>query len=202
MAPVAVKGRQLMWCSDQAPALSRARGFTLLELLTVLLLIGFLLGVGLRLDVGLSRNTPEQLTAQLAQQFTLASLEAVQAGSVWGLDFYQQGGQSGYRWLVYEGQRWRGADAALVDAETSTYSWPADSVAEWIVDAMAVVPAPLQSLADDTASATLQPEILLLPTRENTPFTLVLRQAAQTQNASLRVDALGRTTLETVDAAQ
>lgn len=180
----------------------RSDGFTLLELLTVLLLIGFLLGVGLRLDVGLSRNTPEELTAQLAQQFTLASLEAVQTGSVWGLDFYQQGGERGYRWLVYEGERWREADAALLDSEASTYSWPADSVADWIVDAVAVVPAPLQPLTDDTAIATLQPGILLLPTRENTPFTLVLRQAAHTQQATLRVDSLGRTALETVDAAQ
>lgn len=192
-----------MWHSDRSLVVSFMRGFTLLELLTVLLLIGFLLGIGLRLDTGLAHDTPREELELLASQFTLANLEAVQAGSVWGLDFYREGGQNGYRWLVHDGERWLEADADVVDAKAATYSWPSEISAELIVDGVAVVPTALQSLDHTEGNANVVPEILLLPTRENSPFMLALHsQTAEKQSATLSIDALGRASLEAADAEQ
>lgn len=184
-----------MRCSDLAHP-QRTSGFTLLELMVVVLLLGLLLGIGLNLDVTATSTQPEQQLQRLSQQFTLATLEAVQAGTLWGLDFYRQPDGSGYRWLSHDGTRWQAADPAPIDAEVSDFRWPSGMVSELMIDGRVVAIEPAQSL--DAADTPAQPDILLLPTRESTAFTFTLQQQTR---ASMTVDALGRVMLtEAVDA--
>ncbi len=184
-----------MWCSDSAQ-LKRTCGFTLLELMVVVLLLGLLLGVGLNIGVTESSTAPEQQLQRLSQQFTLATLEAVQSGTLWGLDFYRQPDGSGYRWLSHDGMRWQAAEPTNIDADVSDFRWPAGMVSELMIEGRVVAIQPAQIL--DDSETTAQPDILLLPTRESTPFTLTLQQRTR---ASMTVDALSRVRLtEAVDA--
>ena len=77
MAHGAAKVRMLM-CNSDAKALParQAAGFTLLELMMVLLLVGLLAGVSLTLDF--SGNQSEQAAAEaFSGQWQLAALESL-----------------------------------------------------------------------------------------------------------------------------
>lgn len=185
-----------MWCSESTTR-SGMRGFTLLELMMVVLLLGLLIGVGLNLDVTDTPAQPHTQLEQLSQQFTLASLEAVQGGTVWGLDFYRLPQGSGYRWLSHDGRSWQEVEPAILDADTSDFRWPSGMASELIVDGRIVSMQPPQPFTGDPQA--VQPDILLLPTRESTPFTLTLQQQTR---ASMTVDTMGRVRLaEANDAA-
>ncbi|MES2605537.1 MAG: type II secretion system minor pseudopilin GspH [Pseudomonadota bacterium] len=177
------------------PIPASERGFTLLELMTVVLLIGLLLGVGLSLDFADSANTPQQQAQRLAQQFTLASEEAVLSGAIVGLDFYRTADNAnGYRWLSHDGKQWHELTPALVDAESSQHTLPLQQL-QLLIDGTPLEFEELQVLEgdQDAERQRFTPEILLLPTRELTPFSLILGEAVG--GVVLSMDALGRTTV-------
>lgn len=171
------------------PMCSSERGFTLLELMTVVLLIGLLAGVGLSMDFSDTADAPPQQMQRLAQQFTLASEEAVLSGAVLGLDFYRSEERIGYRWLLHDGKHWLAAEPSVFDAESNATLLPAQQQLRLRVDGESIIPEALQDLSGDDASR-FAPDVLLLPTREFTPFFLVLGDGSSSRQMS--VDALGR----------
>lgn len=205
MAHGAAKVRMLM-CNSDAKALParQAAGFTLLELMMVLLLVGLLAGVSLTLDF--SGNQSEQAAAEaFSGQWQLAALESLQRGETWGLDFFisENGAEQGYRWLRHDGQRWQLVDAALLNTRADTVVLAAGQQVQLQVDAASLGLENRQALAlaNGSANPRFQPEILLQPTREATPFSLSFCNKASTQcSERLQVDLLGR--LEVIDAAR
>lgn len=161
----------------------RAEGFTLLEVLVVILLIGIILSVAsLSLDSGAAARGLQQEAERLHQLLRLAAEEAVLNQEEWGLALDEQG----YRFLRWEGgQDWQPLDEDVFRAR----SWPAGLV--WRLE---------QNL--DTATAENAPQIAIFSSGEMTPASLLLAWR-QTDGAGYRVRAQlnGKVVLETVDAA-
>jgi len=178
-------------------------GFTLLELMVVLLLIGLMAGAGLTLDFAGSPSSQQHQAELLAQQFRLAAQEAVQSGNLWALDFYRArvgtgNTGTGYRWLFHDGLRWQEADPELLGAKSGATVLPVDLQLQLRVDGTSLEPEPQQALVTGSgaANAGFMPEILLSPTRESTPFVVQICDSAnQGCGMGVSVDALGRVVL-------
>lgn len=165
------------------------RGFTLLELMTVILLIGLLASVGLSIDLSDASNTPDQQADRLAQQFALVSQESVLAGRVFGLDFYQLNDAAGYRWLEHDGKQWQPITGTLINESSNEFTLPESQQLTLVVDGEAVEIERMRPLETEHPERTV-PEILVLPTREFTPAVVELSDASG--SVALQVDALGR----------
>ncbi len=163
---------------------STSSGFTLMELLVVILLLGLGIGVSLTVDVGGGAQQPKQQALLLANQLELAAQEAVLDGRTLGLDFFRDGGRFAYRWLRQEESGWAAAD--LRDATETLLPETLDATLS--LRGQNLAPEPRADLASATAFA---PEVLLLPTREVTPFTLTLAGTAGAPSV-LTADLMGR----------
>ena len=139
----------------------------------------------------------------LAQRDTTvqAVQEAVLGGTLLGLDFFLVQGTSqwGYRWLQSDQGHWQ----PFNPEETVLFvprQFPADWRATLQVQGQQAQPEGETDLQDAETSVDSEvvfvPEILLLPSREVTPFSLIL-QDGQGQSR-LTVDALGGVQLEVV----
>lgn len=168
-----------------ARGFTSARGFTIVELLVVILLIGLALGVSLTVDFATSPQQQKQQTTLLANALELAAQEAVLDGNILGLDFFTADDTLGYRWVQLQGDdEWvpltgDGLSETLLAREFSATLTLAgqEHLPELRVDLDSVAP--------------FAPEVVLLPTREITPFTLSL--AGNTGDASaLSADLMGR----------
>jgi prepilin-type N-terminal cleavage/methylation domain-containing protein len=167
---------------------TNSRGFTLVELLVVMLLLGFGFGVGLTVDFTGSAQQQKQHTLMLANDLELAAQEAVLDETVLGLDFFVPAGEQvvAWRWLQLQDEAWQ--PYALQDRDEEATVLPPGMTATLHLAGQSVVPELLTELATADAFA---PEILLLPTRELTPFTLTLEGAAGSASA-LTADLMGR----------
>lgn len=162
-----------------------ACGFTLVELLAVILLIGLALGVSLTVDFGSSPQQQKQQTTLLANALELAAQEAVLDGNILGLDFFTSADTLGYRWVQLQGDdEWvplagDGLSETLLARELSATLTLAgeEHVPELRVDL-------------DSAES-FAPEVALLPTREITPFSLSLAGTAGDASV-LSADLMGR----------
>lgn len=162
------------------------RGFTLVELLVVILLIGLGLGVSLTVDFAASPQQQKQQTALLANALELAAQQAVLDGDMLGLDFFTADDAFGYRWLQWRDGAWQ--SIALQSGAQGDTLLDREFRAAVTLSGVEHVPEPRVDLATTTAFA---PEVALLPTRELTPFTLSL--AGNTGDASvLSADLMGR----------
>jgi len=167
-------------------------GFTLVELLVVILLIGLALGVSLTVDFATSPQQQKQQTALLANALELAAQEAVLDGNILGLDFFTGNDTLGYRWVQLQGDdEW----APLIEDGLSETLLAREFSATLTLAGQEHVP---ELRVDLDTAAPFAPEVVLLPTREITPFTLSL--AANTGDASvLSADLMGRIRVD-VDA--
>jgi general secretion pathway protein H len=173
-----------------------AAGFTLIELMVVILLIGLALGIGLTLDFGSSPQRLEQQTRQVANLTELLAQEAVLSGVILGLDFFtttQSGTQTtGIRWLRQEPEGWLPADIGEA-GEQEELLFSGDVEVQLEVEATVLVPEEKQELAaamvDDEQN--FSPELLFLPSREMTPFILSLSGADNTVS-KVSADIMGR----------
>lgn len=190
-----------MWSSEPANRrFSFGSGFTLLELMMVLLLIGLLLGVGLTLDFAGSPQSQQQQAQQLAEQYRLAAEEAVLSGNVWALDFFRLPARTGaaeangYRWLYHDGKQWQPAEPKVLDAETNEFLLPPGQSWQLTVNGAVLQPGLQQALlaAGGRANTAFAPAVLLLPTRESTAFAVEWCDNTHGCSAALTVDALGR----------
>jgi len=194
------------WNSDRS-VIAPAQGFTLLELMMVLLLIGLMASVALTLDFTGSAASQRQQAARLAQQFKLAVLEAVQSGNLWALDFFKLSvepgrTQTGYRWLFYDGGHWRAADPKWLDAKSNETLLPPELQLRLSVDGSAIEPEQQQQLVNQSGAANPRfvPEVLILPTREFTAFSArVCQSGDQHCGVGVSVDAMGRVVVQADD---
>jgi general secretion pathway protein H len=163
---------------------SQSQGFTLMELLVVMLLLGLGIGVSLTVDVGGSPQQQKQQAVLLANALELAAQDAVLDRRTLGLDFFRDDGRVAYRWLQQEAAAWKpyvlqdATEAPLAAAVTATLRLDGQDVQ-------------IEPRADLAATTAFAPEILLLPTREVTPFTLTLEGDAGDASV-LTADVMGR----------
>lgn len=177
----------MLMCTSSNP-ISRARGFTLLELLLVLLLMGLLVGVGLTLDFDNSPQQVDAVTRDFADAMELAGQQSILDGVVLGLDFFGTDATWGYRWLSLQDDRWQPLpDEVMTDlAHEVTLS---AVQAQLLVEGQQLSFERQVELRDEPSG--FAPEILVSPTREVTPFTLAL-VAPGVVPQMVKVDLLGR----------
>jgi hypothetical protein len=155
-----------------------------MELLVVILLLGLGISVSLALDFDASPQQQKQQALLLANELELAAQDAVLDGTTLGLDFFQHDGRIAYRWLQQQDAAWKpypaqdAEDAFLPEAMTVTLDLGGQDVV-------------LEPRADLDAVDTFTPEILLLPTREVTPFALTLAGDSG-EGSVLTADLMGR----------
>ena len=137
----------------------RTKGFTLIEILVVLVVIGIVLAVALISfgDFGVSRK--QQLTTlQLQASIKSAQLDAILKPTVLGLAFTPRG----YRYYRYEDDAYAN-EAAWLPLQHDDLS-----------DAFAFSSGTTVSLLSPTAKTKNTPAIYLLPDGSITPFTLII----------------------------
>jgi len=152
-----------------------------MELLVVVLLLGFGIGVGLTVDFG-SAQQQKQQALLLANALELAAQDAVLDRKTLGLDFFRDEKHVAYRWLEQQGAKWKPradqGEIPLAEALEATLS----------VDGQQI---DFEARADLATANAFAPEILLLPTREVTPFVLMLAGTAGAPSV-LTADLMGR----------
>lgn len=166
-------------------SISSGGGFTLIELMVVLLLLGLGIGISLTVDFAGSPQQQKQHTLLLANALELAAQEAVLDGTTLGLDFFLDPGDErvAYRWLQRREAAWQ--PYTIEDASETIL--PEGLAATLELGGQGLVPEPRVELDD---AANFAPEILVLPTRELTPFTLTL--AGSGASSVLTADLMGR----------
>jgi general secretion pathway protein H len=187
MAGVAVPETMPMSTADHH---NRHKGFTLIEMLVVLLLVGLALGVTLRVGFGNDPQDMESGIRALAVATELASQDAVLDNEIIGLDFFRDPDlqQTGYRWLQFDGEKWVAQESGTA-APAETYLQASLQISLFI-DGMPKEPELRVGLALADNFVDFAPEIILLPTREMTPFVLELESAGN--RTRLGADMLGK----------
>lgn len=189
----------------RADAVRAARGFTLLELMIVIVIIGVLVTFA-TLSIG-DRALDDRLEAEskrIEQLLRLAEDEADLKGVAIGLRF----SDSGYRFLVIDNSRnWIDyAQSGLLRGRPLLQPFYPELHLEGRPIALgpdqpAGVPAReakpgKPTDADDKQAKKIQPQVLLLPGSQMTPFELDIRAPNYASYFHIEGDALGRITRE------
>jgi general secretion pathway protein H len=153
-------------------------GFTLIELMVVVVLIGLAIGIGLTLDFSNSPQRLEQQAQHTANVTELMAQEAVLSGAILGLDIFttvQDGAEfTGMRWLRQDAESWVPADIGETGDEKEVL-FATDIGVQLEIASHIVVPEDRRDLEIVAARAEqFSPEVLFLPSREITPFVLTL----------------------------
>lgn len=214
-----VKLRQLELFFDRAVVLPRARnrGFSLIELLAVLLIIGLSISL---VSPNLGSNSQQQLRTeakQFANNTALLAEEAVLANQQWGVDFYRETVEGverfGYRWLIRNDDRvWLEPNNSVgetdflfssgVGIRLELESVEREQIIELkqkIVDP-AAVSVDIVNERGVTERQQLEPELWLLSSGEMTVFSLFLfdQESGETR-VEVVGDELGRVSIEAGD---
>ena len=172
---------------------ARTKGFTLLEVLMVVLVVGILSAVVL---LGLNPGGPERRlndeAERLASLLSLASSEAVMQNREYGLSL----NAAGYRFLCLDDQTRRWSDCAG-DKLFREHDLPEGLEIRVLNGSrLSLPPAPVvaSSLASqDQAAPELQPDVLLLSSGEASPAELEIRVTDDpAAKITIRVDEIGR----------
>ncbi|SEH04626.1 type II secretion system minor pseudopilin GspH [Candidatus Venteria ishoeyi] len=171
-------------------------GFTLLEVLVVMVLIGVILGLAaLSTNLGGHQKILETEAKRLQQLLQLATEEAILNSRTLGVQFKT----NGYRFLRLEDQTWQAVDGTTstgdnvgnikqvfrprqlpegfeLQIEIEGVYTELDSYTQTGVDEMPM---------DEGGNL---PQILLLPDGETTPFICILQTVDQQQNDSYRLE--------------
>ena len=167
---------------NATPAPVRSAGFTLLELMVVLVLIGIIFSFAI-LSLGGDdlAEMMEQETRRLATLLELASDEAVLRGEELAVYFSAEG----YEFLVLQDAGWQpsGEDGLL-----KAYKLPAGIEIRLEVDG----DPPGLTTQDDDSEESLTPQVFILSSGEMTPFTAALQAHDSTTRYRLSASVLGR----------
>jgi len=161
------------------------RGFTLLEVLVVMVIIGIVLSLAvlsLRGDEHELENEARRLQALIA----LTSQEAVLQSEELAMQF----SDDGYQFEVYDGTTWQ----PLKDDDTlRPRTLPDDLVLEYHADGDQI------TLGSDGGDSKAPPRIYFLSSGEVSPFELTLRRRSEGEAYTLTGDVRGKTTLKGSD---
>lgn len=181
----------------------RQRGFTLLEMMLVVLLIGSAASLVVMSFPAVQHHTPQQQLARFQAQLEFALDDSQQNGRLLGIQVRPDGWEfkllqrqqakegaappgsdiwQGYFWQTWQPRR-AALGSELPDDLRLELQFPA--LQEW----------------PPANAAAAEPDILLLPGGEVTPFTLVFRQAGSGAQAWLRVDDAGAISISEHEAA-
>jgi general secretion pathway protein H len=159
----------------------RHDGFTLIEMLVVIVIIGVLAGTIVFGFVGSDREQNLRTEAErLALLIEMARAEALQRNEEWGLSF----GESTYRFLVFDARRglW------VEQKDTPFHSRAVADMAFTVhVDALTI---PGAKAAKDA------PAIIMFSSGEQTPFEIEITPAWQSEPWRVTSDGLSRTSAQ------
>lgn len=164
--------------------LKKSAGFTLLELMVVLVLIGIIFSYAI-LSIGGDdvAELMEVETRRLVTLLDMAGEEAILRGEELGLHF----GDTGYSFLVLQQDGWSelGNDRLLKPREL-----PADI--ELRLELEGELPVLGESDEDEDADNSLVPQVYILSSGEMTPFTVTLRSSRSDVLYILTASILGK----------
>ena len=178
-------------------ALRRLAGFTLLELMVVLVLIGIIFSFAVLSLRGTDvSDLMEQETRRLATLLELAGDEAILRGEELAVNFTDDG----YEFLVLQENIWQSSgDDGLLKA----YSLPADIELRLEVEDE---PPELNSLAgqegedgEEDEEESLTPQVFILSSGEMTPFSVTFMSFQSDYRYHLAVSLLGKVSWELED---
>lgn len=185
------------------PHMLKVRGFTLLEILVVVVIIGILTALLLpNLNAGGRWRELQREASTLAARIRVAQDEAMLSGREIGIVFADNGYRfvawdaqsSHFRALAEPGLRWTLRELA----EGISMAASADNGDPILVLPEADASAPDRVAADaQTASADTdvepiyEPSVYVLSSGEVTPFTAVFRAEGEEQSVALQIDTLG-----------
>lgn len=150
----------------------RCRGFTLLELLVVLVLMGVILAIAVLSvgDGGRSDRIREEARRVVAL-IDLASEEALLNTTPYGLEWRPDG----YRFLLFRDGGWQLLER---DSLLGTRHWPPGVEAELYIEGQPVAPSLAEPQSDEGEEEggkdELLPAVVFFPDGERTPFEMML----------------------------
>jgi general secretion pathway protein H len=175
-------------CAGPHPATGCAAGFTLLELMVVMVLIGIIFSFAVLSMRG--DDVAEQMEREarrLQTLLVLASDEAIVRGEELGVRF----GDDGYEFLVLALEGWQRPDDGLLKA----YTLPADIELRLSLEGDEALDTGTEEPGEDPP-----PQVVILSSGEMTPFTVSFRSPLSNQGYRLSATLLGEVTHEREDA--
>jgi general secretion pathway protein H len=172
----------------------RAAGFTLLELMVVLVLIGIIFSFAmLSLSGDDISDLMKQETRRLATLLELAGDEAVLRGEELAVNFTGDG----YEFLVMQNYSWQ---SAADDVLLKAYKLPADIELRLEVEGeppeLSGMAAQQDADAEDDDEEILAPQVFILSSGEMTPFSATFTSLQSNYRYHLSTSLLGKVTWE------
>ena len=168
------------------------RGFTLIEIMAVVLIIGLALGLGLRMDLQDLSVEARNEGKRFANAASVVLEEAVLSGELWGVDFYQSGDNFGYRWVHLDEGAWQvDSPEGLEEVLPHTEMDPAFHL-QVEIEKIPFQPSRLNQteLASITPDGYLPP-VVFTPDHQTVPFTFTIK-TDRSSAVTVETDLLGR----------